>query len=564
MDSPVHYPVVVIGSGPIGLTLTNLLGTYGIRTALIERNRVTVQEPRAVSIDDEALRTLQNIGVIDEALKHVVAGYGSVYYGPDRTPFAQVEPTGRPYGYPRRNAFRQPILEQQLRDALDRFAHVETFYGWRLVTHSQDSGRVTLSLGGPEGESRTLTCDYLVGCDGASSRVREVLGIELAGTTFDERWLILDLENNRNTTKHTEVYCDRRRPCITLPGPDDTRRYEFKLLRGETDAELLDPAMIARLLASHGADPQATLRRKVVYRFHARAAPVWSVGRVFLAGDAAHLTPPFAGQGMNSGLRDAQNLAWKLTAVLRGQLGPGILGTYQQERKDHLWQMIQLALRMGRVMAPRSALHGLATRTFFHALNLWPAARDYVAQMKYKPSPFFAEGFLVGSAARGLVGRLLPQPEVETADGRHILLDDVLGPGFSLLVRTDDPAAAFANLAQPVWDALGVRRVALLPATATMPTSTASISGPDTLTAVRECSSQLASAFADLPACAVLLRPDRYVSALIPLADAKTAARQVEALIAATWSGANPGRASPHSPTGADAQETPTHERRVA
>ncbi|MCK8787393.1 bifunctional 3-(3-hydroxy-phenyl)propionate/3-hydroxycinnamic acid hydroxylase [Roseomonas sp. NAR14] len=535
MEKPLHYPVVVIGSGPIGLTLTNLLGIHGVGTAIVERNRLTVQEPRAVSIDDESLRTLQNVGVVEAVLHHVVAGYGSIYYGPSRKPFAKVEPTGRPYGYPRRNAFRQPILEQQLRDALARFPHVETFYGWDLIDHGQDAERVTLRLKGPDGQRRSVTCDYLVGCDGASSRVREGLGIQLAGTTFEERWLILDLEGNRNTTKHTEVFCDRRRPCITLPGPDDTRRYEFKLLPGETDAELLDPAMVARLLATHGADPAATLRRKVVYRFHARSAPEWSSGRVFLAGDAAHLTPPFAGQGMNSGLRDAQNLAWKLAAVLRGQLGSSLLATYQQERKDHLWQMIQLALRMGRVMAPRGVLHGLATRAFFHALNVWPAARDYVAQMKYKPSPYFASGFLVGGGSRGLVGRLLSQPEVAGPDGTRMLLDEALGPGFALLVRTADPQSAFARLDQPVWAALGARRVALLPE------GTTGGEAPDgSFVAVHEVTPLLAGQLP--PDQAVLLRPDRYVAATIPLAEAAAVAAKVEALVDGTWPASRPNQ----------------------
>lgn len=543
METPLHYPVVVIGSGPIGLTLTNLLGVHGVRTAIVERNLTTVQEPRAVSIDDEALRILQNAGCVEEALKHVVAGYGSIYYGPNRKPFAKVEPTGQPYGYPRRNAFRQPILEQQLREALERFAHVTPLYGWQFLGHRQDEDRVILSVRDRSGAEKTISCDYLVGCDGASSRVREELGIELAGTTFDERWLIIDLENNRNITKHTEVFCDQRRPCITLPGPDNTRRYEFKLLRGETDADLLAPEMIRRLLASHGADPQATLRRKVVYRFHARSAPVWSVGRVFLAGDAAHLTPPFAGQGMNSGLRDAQNLAWKLSAVLGGLLGPKLLETYQEERKDHLWQMIQLALRMGRVMAPRNALHGLATRGFFHALNIWPRARDYVAQMRYKPSPFFARGFLVGGGARGLVGRLLPQPRVATADGRQVLLDDLLGPGFSLIVRTQDPAGAFGRLDQPIWDRLKARRVAVLPAQAGALPSTPC----DDVITVRECTSQLAEALARFPDVAVLLRPDRYVAALIPIADAASEVRWIEALAASSWSSPPPGRSLPEA-----------------
>ena len=227
-----------------------------------------------------------------------------------------------------------------------------------------------------------MTCDYLIGCDGAASLVREKLGIKLEGTTFSERWLIVDLENNGNRIKHTEVFCDKRRPCITLPGPDQTRRFEFKLLAGEKDEDLLEQKTVERLLAAHGADPNATLRRKTVYRFHARVAPRWREGRVFLAGDAAHLTPPFAGQGMNSGIRDALNLSWKLAAVLQGAAGPGLLDSYEQERKDHCWQMINLALRMGRVMSPKTWAHGVVTQSAFRLLNMWPAARDYIAQMK--------------------------------------------------------------------------------------------------------------------------------------------------------------------------------------
>ena len=273
-----HYPVAVIGSGPTGLTLVNLLGMLGIRTLLVERNGSTVQEPRAVSIDDESLRTMQAAGVVDSVLTGVVPGYGSHYYTAGGLCFAKVEPTGRPYGYPRRNAFRQPVLETQLRDALSRFDGIEPRYGWQFERYTQDDERVTLHLLDPEGNASAVTCDYLVGCDGAASRVREQQGVALEGTTFDERWLIVDVEGNRNSTEHTKVFCDRRRPCITLPGPDKTRRFEFKLLPGETDADLLAPAVVKRLLLTHGADPDAVLRRTVVYRFHARVAPRWSFG----------------------------------------------------------------------------------------------------------------------------------------------------------------------------------------------------------------------------------------------------------------------------------------------
>jgi 3-(3-hydroxy-phenyl)propionate hydroxylase len=536
--SPTHYRVVVVGSGPVGLTLANLLGTQGVRTLVVERNATTVQEPRAVSIDDESLRAMQAAGVVDQVLEAVVPGYGSHYYSPSRARFAKVEPTGRPYGYPRRNAFRQPVLEGQLKDALARFDHLDALYGWRLDRYEQDANGVALHLVGQGDEPRRVTCDYLVGCDGASSRVREQQGVKLEGTTFDERWLILDLENNENTTKHTEVFCDRRRPCITLPGPDRTRRFEFKLLPGEKDEDLLDPAMVGRLLRTHGADPGATLRRKVVYRFHARVAPRWSFGgRVFLAGDAAHLTPPFAGQGMNSGVRDAHNLAWKLAAVLGGKAGPGLLDTYEQERKDHIWQMVQLALRMGRVMSPPTALHGVATRTAFRALNLWPRARDYVVEMKYKPPPRFNAGFLIpdGKGRMSLVGRLLPQPPVRTAESRTVLLDEVLGNDrFTLLLRSPDAAERLAALRQPAWDSLDAARVALLPAGSAVPTAAAA----GGVAVVAEAEDGFDAHLRDYAGCALLLRPDHYVAAAVPLDAPDGAARALQALLAGTWTGA--------------------------
>ena len=361
--------------------------------------------------------------------------------------------------------------------------------------------------------------------------MREQQGVQLEGTTFDERWLIVDLENNENRIAHTDVFCDRRRPCITLPGPDMTRRFEFKLLPGETDAALLAPDMVQHLLASHGADPRATIRRKTVSRFHARVAQHWSFGRVTLAGDAAHLTPPFAGQGMNSGIRDAHNVAWKLSAVLRGLAGPKLLESYEQERKDHIWQMVNLALRMGRVMSPPSWLNGVLTQAGFMALNLVPSARDYVAQMKYKPPPRFHAGFLLpdGKGRHSIVGRMLQQPMVRTAAGSSVLLDEVLGDRFTLLLRTASPAEDFGQLGQPVWDALAVRRVAILPQDSAVPTGWASGD------AVVELGDALSRALARYDRHALLLRPDHYVAAAIPLAAPEQTAKAMQALLDSTW-----------------------------
>jgi 3-(3-hydroxy-phenyl)propionate hydroxylase len=526
-----HYPVIIVGAGPTGLTLANLLGRYRVRFLLVERNPTTVQEPRAVSIDDESLRTLQAAGVIETVLPDIVPGYGSLYYTARRICFAKVEPTGRPYGYPRRNAFRQPKLEAQLRAALVHAAEGSTLFGWQLEQFTQEDERVELLLRGSSGGRRTVSCDYLVGCDGAASTVRTELDIVLEGTTYAKRWLIVDLENNRNTTRHTEVFCNRRRPCITLPGPDRTRRYEFEMFSDETDAQMLAPEHVRALLAAHDADPDAAIRRTAVYRFHARVAPRWQVERVLLAGDAAHLTPPFAGQGMNSGLRDAHNLAWKLAVVASGKIGPAVLRTYEQERRDHVWQMIQLALRMGHVMSPPSRWSAILTQAGFLMLHLWPPARDYVTQMKYKPQPRFTSGFMIPDGRgnrRTLVGRLLPQPKVIAVSGRRMLLDDVLGPRFALLIRAADAEQALAALDQPIWDELGAVLAVVLPAGTEPFVSERGVT-------MSECDDGFASALGPDRNNVILLRPDRYVAACFPLEKAASAARAVEALLADTW-----------------------------
>ena len=315
-----------------------------------------------------------------------------------------------------------------------------------------------------EGAPVELSCDFLVGCDGSRSFVRQTLGIEMHGSTFRERWLIVDIEDTTDPSHDTKVYCIPERPCLSLPGPSGTRRFEFMLHDGEQDADVLAPDNVAALLRLYGTDDKAVLRRKVVYTFHARMADRWRAGRVFLAGDAAHLTPPFAGQGMNSGVRDAHNLAWKLAAVVSGHLGDKLLDSYEAERRDHAAEMIQLAIRMGQVMMPRGRWQALAFQTFFRALALYPAARSYFAEMKYKPKPRFHRGFLLAPTApsgQSLVGKLFPQALVMTASG-FTLLDDVLGDGFALLAPPGTPPNILAR-GRP-GEAIGppIRAVAVL------------------------------------------------------------------------------------------------------
>jgi len=527
MTTRTHWPVVIVGAGPTGLTLAGLLARYGVEVLIIERNPQTVQEPRAVSIDDESLRTMQSVGIIKELVPQIVLGYGSEYFSPHGRRFLKVKPGTLEYGYPRRNAFRQPMLEQLLRDNLKRYPNATVLFETELVDFTQSEQSVSLSLGG-NAEPASLTCEYLVGCDGSRSFVRQHLRIDMHGSTFKERWLIVDVEGTNDPTHDTKVYCNPAQPCLSLPGPNGTRRFEFMLHDGEQDDDVLTSEHVAARLRLYGTDDRAILRRKVVYTFHARMADRWRTGRVFLAGDAAHLTPPFAGQGMNSGVRDAHNLSWKVAAVLTGQLGEALLDTYEVERRDHAAEMIQLAIRMGYVMTPRNRAQAFAVRTFFRMLALYPAARSYFAEMRYKPKPRFHRGFLLtdsSASPRSLVGRLFPQPMVMTGSG-FALLDDVLGDGFALLAPPGTPPRALGEVGLGAPGEPPIRAVAVLDK------EDASRVEAPTVPA-RDLRGELAGLLAGQPDGLYLLRPDRYVAAFFPLREISSATNGIARLIRA-------------------------------
>jgi 3-(3-hydroxy-phenyl)propionate hydroxylase len=525
--------VAVVGAGPTGLALANDLGQAGIRAVLIERNDTTVQQPRAVSIDDEALRAMQGLGLIENVLTDVALDYGSHYFTPDGTCFAKVEPTTREYGFPRRNAFLQPRLEATLRKGLDRFPNVTLLFRHERQRLAEDKDGVTLGLSGPDGEDVSVRARYVVACDGGRSPIREELGIPLAGSTYDQRWLIVDLGSTQERFRQTRVLCNPDRPALTLPGPHGTRRYEFMLHDGETDEIATAPEFVRNLLQAHGPDADAPVVRRQVYHFHARVADRWQTERVFLAGDAAHLSPPFAGQGMNSGLRDAHNLGWKLASVVQGGLGPGLLNTYEQERLPHARALIQLAVNMGRVMMPRSKFQASLVQSGFRVARLLPPVQDYFAQMRYKPKPFYKKGFLAEDDGLGLVGRMLPQPVLEFGPRERVLLDDVIGSGFALICygrnaqKTADALAGFNfGLPRP-------KRLAVVPAHYNL----ASASAAD-IPAGRDVEDRLGRLAAEDHDVVIVLRPDRYVAAAARITQGGAVERLaacVRAIVGRTW-----------------------------
>jgi 3-(3-hydroxy-phenyl)propionate hydroxylase len=510
--------VLVVGAGPVGLTIANILGMHGVRTVIVERNASTVGEPRAVSIDDESLRTMQYIDLADTVRSRIVPGYGSYYFSARGGCFAKVVPDTLEYGFPRRSAFRQPILEAQLREGLKRFACVEARFSTE-VAHVEDKGsHVEATLGpGRRRGNESLRAQFAVACDGARSPIREALGIPMSGSTYDCRWLIVDLAGSTDRFRHTRVFCDPARPGLALPGPEGTRRYEFMLLPGEDADAMAEEANVRRLLARHSdEDARLEIVRRVVYHFHARLAERWREGRIFLAGDAAHLSPPFAGQGMNSGIRDAQNLGWKLAWHLAGKLDTAVLDTYETERKPHAAALIQMAVRMGLVMMPRSALRAAVTQAAFRALALYRPARDYVMQMKWKPPPRFAHGFVAGTAGAALRGRMFPQPMVERRDASAVPLDAVLGKGFAL-VEWNDGSLPLASLRHD--RKLDARLLRIVPRDHRL------VDPPvEGVELVRDMTGKIAEVFESASVRGVVMRPDRYVAACLPRDSAASAA----------------------------------------
>ncbi|MBL0419655.1 bifunctional 3-(3-hydroxy-phenyl)propionate/3-hydroxycinnamic acid hydroxylase [Ramlibacter sp. AW1] len=505
--NPTHYPVAIVGTGPTGLVLAHLLARQGVRVLVLERSPGTEPEARAVTIDDESLRTLQATGMLPQLLPDIVLGYGVHYYSWRNRLFARIEPQSAEYGYPKRNAFRQGLLVQRLAQGLARHPTVDLRFRHELLGFEQTDRAVLLRVATPEGEA-TFSCDWLAACDGGRSPVREALGIALSGTTYAEKWVIADLLQRRSSFRHTRTYCDPIRPAIRLPGPQSTVRYEFMLHPGEEPGQALDEGRLrAWIRQREPADADLPIARKVVYTFHARMAERWRAGRVLLAGDAAHLTPPFAGQGMNSGIRDAANLAWKLAAVAKGQARPALLDTYEQERKPHAWSLIRMALRIGAFMQPKSRPGAAIGQTLLKLACLVPGARDYVLQLKFKPRPRFAAGLLhAGAHARAAIppGQLMTQPRMQLAGGGDILLDDVLGAGFAVIQWASSPTAVLPGV-------LAARTLRVLRREDDFLDSTADPAGEHAL--VRDVGGEIARVLDSAGADALLLRPDRHVLA---------------------------------------------------
>lgn len=535
MSAP-PYDVAVCGAGPVGLTLANLLGVHGVRTLVLERKSTTVDEPRAIAIDAEALRTIQSAGLYGAVAADILLGFHVDYVNGRGKPLFGFQLARTPYAHAQQNSFDQPMLERQLVAGLARFPHVTLRFGHELTEFTPSAGGVAVRGVGPSGVAFQAAARFLVGCDGGRSRVRQGLGIEMRGRTAPQRWLVVDtLDPHLSETMDCRFFCDPRRPAMTLRKQHLRRRWEWMLLPGEQDSDLLDEATIRALLAPHTRVEQVSIERKCIYTFHSIVADRYRDGRVFIAGDAAHMMPPFAGQGMNGGIRDALNLSWKLALVARGIAGDGILDSYQEERRGHVIQATALANRLGGIIQPTSRVLAQVRDAFFWTVNRTAVGRRAFDRFLLGTLrvPRLARGLTVDTGREALVGQYVVQPEVRTPSGETVLLDTVLGPGFALLGYGVDPLQACDRATRAFWDRIGARSIAIFPATSAR-------SGA----AVIDTSGELGNWFGSAQGKVAVVRPDRFCAAVFDASSAAEVAGRFAQLLEATRPIAAPTRKS--------------------
>jgi 3-(3-hydroxy-phenyl)propionate hydroxylase len=459
-----QYDVAVVGLGPTGLTLAHLLGRRGMSVLVLEREPEFYGNARAVYTDDEALRVFQTAGVADDIHADMNVDSAVQWVKSDGDVLIQFRETHRPLWWPVVNFLYQPYLETKLETLLTRYSHVEVRRGREVVEFEQDEAGVTVAHAAASGSGygrqdnvvdessrETARASYLIGCDGGRSVVRTGLGIEMTGRSFPERWLVVDLAARAlpdggqvDAFRHLPYFdfvCNPEMPTVSCPQPGGHHRFEFALTDADDKDHFEADATVRRLIGQYVDVDEVEVKRRLVYTFNALVADRWRDGRILLAGDAAHMTPQFVGQGMNAGVRDADNLSWKLEAVLRHGADSSLLDSYESERRPHAKAMIDFSVFNKSLVSIKNPVGASARNAAMWTAIHTPGLGGWVRQAGMKPKPRLKKRSFVGlpRSFRGAEGTLSPQPMVRRYDGRPVRLDDALGAGWSVIGVGVDP-----------------------------------------------------------------------------------------------------------------------------
>ena len=475
--SPV-FDAAIIGYGPAGATLANLLGQYGLSVLVLEREAEIYPLPRAIHFDGEVMRVFETAGMRREVEAISRPGLKGMYFNnaAGETLLIRGGTSERgPHGCATNHYFHQPELEAVLREGLHRYPHVQVRTRHEVIAIEDGTEHATLQVKDLQsGQTYAVQARYVVGCDGARSMVRKAIGTSMLDLGLHQPWLVFDVRLKTEVPSlpdHTVQHCDPARPMTYCNVTGNRRRWEIMLMPGDDPQQLVQPETLWKLVSKWVTPDQADIERAVIYTFHSVIAETWLKGRLLLAGDAAHQTPPFLGQGMCAAIRDASNLAWKLDAVLRGRAEDALLESYASERAPHVHAFIDLAVKLGDIIQTTDPQAARARDGKFKA------GQPEIFQF---PAPRLGAGVWQGDAA--VVAQVFPQPML--ADGR--LLDAALGLNFAV-IGDEAVLRAVSDDTRSHWQAQGV---------VVLQASAPEVQAWLTQQGVR----------------AVLLRPDRYIA----------------------------------------------------
>lgn len=430
------YDIIIIGFGPTGATLANLLGQYGWKIAVVEKNAAIYPHPRAVHGDDETLRVFQALGLLEQLLPELCFFTEMQLMSKiDQKLLAlEVGKAEGAYGFGTDFWFHQPTLEQILRDGCKRFATIDLLLGWEATQLVQKDDGVWLQLTKEETRQQIFG-KYLIGCDGANSMVCQQEKIGFEDFNFQQKWLVIDTfwedAPPQNWPPVHQQICDPKQPISFIPGAKKHYRWEFMLKAGNDSKDIMQ--LTKQFLSFIQVSTAVKLRRKAVYTFQAKLAKRWLKNRILLAGDAAHQMPPFLGQGMCSGIRDAHNLAWKLHLVLAELSAPDLLKSYQTERYPHVKTLIKGAVLLGAIIQTTHPIIATIRNMILRIVGNIPPILKLIQKQILKKEPL--KRGILGKQTRSLAGQLFIQTKVKMQSQRRVWLDDLCTNHVVILCR---------------------------------------------------------------------------------------------------------------------------------